>query len=54
MEALLLLISNYKQDKVSGTCTDAVRANRGWKMTLYHDRVMYVDGILLPHLAAYF
>lgn len=54
MEALLLLISNYKQDKVSGTCTDAARANRGWEMTLYHDQMMYVDGFLLSHLIAYF
>lgn len=54
MEALLLLISNYKQDKVSGTCTDAARANRGREMTLYHDQMMYVDGFLLSHLIAYF
>lgn len=54
MEALLLLISNYKQDKVSGTCTVAARANRGWEMTPYHDQMMYVDGFLLSHLIAYF
>lgn len=54
MEALLLLISNYKQDKVSGTCTDAATANRGWEMTLYNDQMMYVDGFLLSHLITYF
>lgn len=57
MEALLLLISNYeqdKQDKVSGTCPDAARANRGWEMTPYHDQMMYVDEFLLSHLLACF
>ena len=54
MEALLRLISNYKQNKVSGTCTDATGANRGWEMTLCHDQMKYVDGFLLSHLIAYF
>lgn len=54
MEALLLLISNYKQDEVPGTGIDAAGADRGWEMTLYHDQMMYVDGFLLPQLIAYF
>lgn len=54
MEALLLLISNYKQDEASGTGTDAAGADRGWEMTPYHDQMMYVDGLLLPQLIAYF
>lgn len=53
MEALLLFISNYKQDKVSGTCADAARLIEAG-MTLGHDRMMYADGFLLPHLASCF
>lgn len=56
MEALLLLISNYKQDKVCGTCAGAgaaAAANRGWDGT-GPGRLMDADGVLLPHLAACF
>lgn len=53
MEALLLLISNYKQDEVPGTGTDAAGADGGWEMTPCRDQMMYVDVcfyclILLP------
>lgn len=54
MEALLLLISNYKQDEVPGTGTDAAGADGGWEMTPCHDQMMYVDGFLLPQLIASF
>lgn len=53
MEALLLLISNYKQDKVSGTCADAARLIEAGNDTRC-DRMMYADGFLLPHRAACF
>lgn len=53
MEALLLLISNYKQDKVSGTCADAARLIEAGNDTS-RDRMMYADGFLLPHSAACF
>lgn len=53
MEALLLLISNYKQDKVSGTCADAARLIEAGNDTS-RDRMMYADGFLLPHRAACF
>lgn len=54
MEALLLLISNYKQDEVPGTGTDVAGADGGWGMTPNCDQMMDGDGILLPQLIAYF
>lgn len=53
MEALLLLISNYKQDQVSGTCADAARLIEAGN-DARRDRMMYADGFLLPHGAACF
>lgn len=52
MEALLLLISNYKQDKVSGTCADAARLIEAGNDTS-RDRMMYADGFLQPHRACF-
>lgn len=54
MEALLLLISNYKQDEVPGTGTDVAGADGGWGMTPNCDQMMDGDGFLLPQLIAYF